>query len=90
MCTIVHARARGRPAAISLNGIAAAILKPFRTHSSATVKFGAAHRSALFLLALSVLTFHTQHTESAVRRVNPHVPMYRESLSFICSRPRHM
>ena len=47
---------------------------------------GAAHRSALLLLALSVLTFHTQHTKSAVRRANHHVPMYRESLSVIGSK----
>ena len=41
---------------------------------------------ALLLLALSLLTFHTQHKKSAVRRANHHVPMYRESLSVIGSK----
>ena len=44
-----------RPAATSLNGIAAAILKSFRTHSSATVKFGG--RASVSALASSPSLF---------------------------------
>ena len=49
-----------RPAATSLNGIAAAILKSFRTHSSATVKFGG--RASVSALASRPLSSHVSHS----------------------------